>query len=114
MELKTVKSSVRLLSISPRKLQLVADLVKNMTPQNAILQMKFCRKKASLFVLNALKTAISNAENNYNIRIENLLISNISVGKARCMRRFRARAKGRSSRVNKFLANLYISLSVTN
>lgn len=110
--LKTIHSSTRFLRVSPRKLNLVAQLIRNMSPTEAMTQMKFCTKGCARYVLESLKTAVANAENNHNMRIKNLVISNASVGKAKCMKRHHPRAKGRSAAINKFFSNLYISLSL--
>lgn len=112
MSLQTIHSSTRFLRISPRKLNLVAQLIRNMQPAEAIKQMQFSNKGASKYVLESLKTALANAENNHNMRIKNLVISNASVGKAKCLKRHHPRAKGRSAGINKFFSNLYISLSL--
>lgn len=110
--LKTIHSSTRFLRVSPRKLNLVAQLIRNMDPMKAMTQMRFCNKRSAKFVLESLKTAVANAENNHNMRIKNLVISNASVGKAKCIKRHQPRAKGRSAEINKFFSNLYISLSL--
>lgn len=110
--LKTISFSSRMLRTSPRKLNAVAKLVNNLHPKEAIKQMLFCKKKCAKYISECLKSALSSAENNHNMRIDDLIITNASVGKAKCLKRIQPRAKGRSFRINKFFSNLYISLSI--
>lgn len=114
MKIKTVHSSTRIIRVSPRKLNLVARLVRNMTPVEAMRQMQFCNKKAAKHVFDSIKSAVAGAENTHNMRISDLIITNASVGKAACMKRFRARAKGRSASIKKFFSSLYLSLSIVS
>lgn len=110
--LKTIRVSRNFLRISPRKLNLVARSVNQIKPEEALKQMQFCNKKAATFVADIIKSAVASAENTHNMRLKDLVISSISVGKAKCMKRFRPRAKGRAAPIRKFFSNLYLSMSV--
>lgn len=89
-----VKSSVQ-------KINLVADLVRGEKVSDALLQLRFCRRKVAIDLSKVLHSAISNAENNYGMDVDKLYIDKILVGKAFTLKRFRARAKGRSGRIQK-------------
>lgn len=108
--MKRFTYSTRLLRISPRKLNLVAKLIRKDKPKNAIKTLSFCNKQAALYVSKSINSAMSSAENNHNMNINNIFISEATVGKAKCLKRMRPRAKGKNSRINKYLSNLYITL----
>lgn len=99
-----------LLKVTPRKLSLVADLIRNLNVSEALAQLEFCRKRISRDVSDLLKSAISNAENNHNLDIDKLYVSEVRVGKAMTMKRFRARARGRGAKIMKFFSNIEIIL----
>lgn len=107
----SVKASVNRLRTSPRKLNLVAEMIRNEHVSNALLQLTFCSKRIAIDVKKCLQSAIANAENNQGLDIDNLVVSSATVGKAMVMKRFRARAKGRGARILKPFSNLYITLS---
>ena len=106
-----VKSSTRLLRISPQKLNLVAASIRNMKVSDALVQLSFSPKRIAIDVKKCLQSAIANAENNFGLDIDNLVVDSATVGKALVMKRVRARARGRSARINKPFSNLYITLS---
>ena len=94
-----IVSKGKYLKISPRKSQLVADLIRGMDAGEALTVLRFSkRKKAGHIVAKVLNSAIANAQVKYpNIDVDNLFISRIFVGKAPYLKRFRtAPRKGRS------------------
>ncbi len=96
--------------VSPSKLGLVANSIKGMSVNEALLQLQFSRKSVALDVKHVLNSAISNAENNHSMDIDNLFISQIYCGKYKVMKRHRARARGRAGKIQKFFSNLTIIL----
>ena len=94
--------------ISPRKLGLIAGLVRGMKVGEALVQLQFSRKRISGDVKKLLESAIANAENNHNLDIDRLFIAEVKVGKAMVMKRFHARARGRGARVLKPFSNMEI------
>lgn len=94
--------------VSPRKLGLVADLIKGMKAGEALVQLQFSRKRISGEVKKILQSAIANAENNHNLDIDRLYVSEVRVGKAMVMKRFHARGRGRGARVLKPFSNMEI------
>ena len=94
--------------VSPRKLGLVATLIKGMKAGEALVQLQFSRKRISGEVKKVLQSAIANAENNHNLDIDRLYVSEVRVGKAMVMKRFHARARGRGARVLKPFSNMEI------
>ena len=101
------------INISPRKGKLVADTVRERDAGEAISILKFSRrKKGAGIVLKVLNSAIANAQVKHpNIDVDKLFISGIFFDKAPYQKRFRARARGRASRILKKYAHLTIHLS---
>jgi len=98
------------LRVSPFKLNNLVRLIVNKKVNNAVNQLKFSQKRISLSVLKVLNAAIANAENNYQMDIDNLFIKTAFVGKSLSMKRFRPRAKGRASKIIKPFSKLTIVL----
>ena len=94
--------------VSPLKLANIARLIVNQKVDQAVNQLKFSEKRISQNVLKVLNAAISNAENNKQLDIDNLFIKEAYVGKSLSMKRFRPRAKGRASSILKPFSKLTI------
>ena len=110
-KLDNAKATLRMVRISPRKLNLIAGLIRNRSVQNAIVQLSFSKKRVAQQVKKCLLSAVANAENNFGLDVDNLVISEATVGKALNMKRMSPRAKGRGCRINKFFSNLYITVT---
>jgi large subunit ribosomal protein L22 len=95
---------------SPQKLNLVAKEIRKKGVEEAVLKLLFCKKKVAKDVLSVLNSAIANAENNQGLDVDNLYISEIAIGKAFVMKRFRARARGRAGKILKPFSNLKITV----
>ena len=93
------------------KLDLVADMVRNMKVSSAMLQLQFCKKKVASDMYAVLKAAVSNAENNFGLDIDRLYISEILVNKGFFLRRFRPKARGRAGKIMKPFSNIAIFVS---
>ena len=105
---KAINKNVR---TSPRKLALVCNFIKGKKADIALRDLEFTRKKIAKEVSKTVKSAISNAENNYQYDIDNLFVKEAYVGKSLVMKRFRPRAKGRAAPILKPYSNLTIILS---
>jgi large subunit ribosomal protein L22 len=110
VEKKLANAVAKKLRVSPRKLTLVANLIKGMKVNEALITLTFCRKAIALQVKKCLQSAVANAENNFGYDIDNLIVSKSVVGKSFVMKRHIARAKGRAGKINKFFSNLYITV----
>jgi large subunit ribosomal protein L22 len=86
---------------SARKLNLVAQLIRGRKVEEALNILKFSPKAMALDVAKVLASAVANAENNHNLDVDALVITEASVGKSISMKRFVTRARGRSSRIVK-------------
>ena len=95
---------------SPRKLSLVLNHIKGKKADIALRDLEFTRKRVALDVSKTVKSAISNAENNFQYDIDNLFVKEAYVGKSLVMKRFRPRAKGRASPIKKPFSRVTIIL----
>ena len=98
----------RLLRSSPRKLNLVAQLIRGAKASDALNQLSFSRRGIARDVRKVLLSAIANAENNHDLDVDRLVVSEATVGKSLVMKRFRARARGRAGRIEKPFSRLRI------
>lgn len=108
--INSAKAIARLIRVSPRKLNLVAGLIRNMKASEALVQLAFSKKRIANEVKKCLQSAVANAENNFGLDIDSLVVAHASVGKALVMKRTMPRARGRAARINKFFSNLYITV----
>ncbi|HEY6335392.1 MAG TPA: 50S ribosomal protein L22 [Alphaproteobacteria bacterium] len=93
---------------SPRKLNLVAELIRGLAAEQALAELTFSRRRIAGEVKKVLASAIANAENNHQLDVDRLYVAEASVGKALVMKRFHARARGRGARIVKPFSNLRI------
>jgi large subunit ribosomal protein L22 len=98
----------RLLRTSPRKLNLVAQLIRGQKASDALNQLTFSRRGIAQDVKKVLMSAIANAENNHDLDVDRLVVREATVGKSLVMKRFRTRARGRAGRIEKPFARLRI------
>jgi len=98
----------RNIRVSPRKLNLVAGLIRNKPASQAVATLTFSKRRIALQVKKTLESAIANAENNHQLDVDQLVVTRAEVGKSIVMRRFHARGRGRSARVEKFFSHLKI------
>src|ERR1700688_4731417 len=95
------KAVARMLRVSPQKLNLVAQLIRGRKASAALADLQFSRKRIAVDVKKCLESAIANAENNHDLDVDDLVVSEASVGKNLTMKRFHARARGRGGRIEK-------------
>lgn len=98
----------RNIRVSPRKLNLVAGLIRNKPASQAVAILTFSKRRIAQDVRKTLESAITNAENNHQLDVDQLVVVRAEVGKSIVMRRFHARGRGRSSRIEKFFSHLKI------
>ena len=102
------KAVGRMIRASPQKLNLVAQLIRGKKAEQALNDLTFSRRRVAGDVKKVLQSAIANAENNHNLDVDSLIVSEAYVGKNLVMKRFRARAKGRAARILKPFSQLTI------
>jgi large subunit ribosomal protein L22 len=102
------KAIGRLIRISPRKLNLVAQSIRGKKAEAALNELTFSNKRVAGAVKKVLQSAIANAENNHDLDVDDLVISEASVGKNLVMKRFHARARGRGAGIEKPFSQITI------
>lgn len=98
----------RNIRVSPRKLNLVAQSIRGKSAESALTTLTFTHKRIAQDVKKILQSAIANAENNHDLDVDDLIVSEASVGKNMTMKRFRARARGRAARIEKPFSQITI------
>ena len=103
-------AKVRMLKTSPQKLNLVSRMIRNKPVNIALAQLKFSKKRIAKDVRKCLESAIANAENNHDLDIEELVVSEAYVGKNLVLKRGRPRARGRYGKILKPFSQLTIKV----
>jgi large subunit ribosomal protein L22 len=107
-----VSARLRYARISPQKCRLVADQIRGQNVSEALRILRFSPKKAAGLVVKVLESAIANAEHNHGADIDELKVSNVQIDGAPVFTRYRARAKGRGTRISK--RNSHITVRVAD
>lgn len=108
MQAKAVAKTVR---IAPRKVRLVIDLIRGKNAGEAMSILRHTQRGASSAVEKVLKSAIANAEHNYELDPDNLYVSEAFVNEGVTLKRFRPRAQGRASKINKRTSHITVVVS---
>ena len=103
-------AKVRMLKTSPQKLNLVSRMIRNKPVNIALAQLKFSKKRIAKDVRKCLESAIANAENNHDLDIDELVVSEAYVGKNLVLKRGRPRARGRYGKILKPFSQLTIKV----
>jgi large subunit ribosomal protein L22 len=98
----------RAIRTSPRKLNLVAGLIRGKDASQALADLAFSKRRIAVTVRKVLQAAIANAENNHQLDVDRLFVAEAHVGKAIRMRRFHARGRGRSASIVKPFSHLTV------
>ncbi|MGM0884370.1 MAG: 50S ribosomal protein L22 [Bacillota bacterium] len=109
--MQEAKAHAKFVRIAPRKAQLVADLIRGKQVGDAIAILRHTPKSASPILEKLLNSAIANAEHNYQLDVNKLVISQAFVNQGPTMKRFRPRAMGRASRINKRTSHITLVVS---
>jgi large subunit ribosomal protein L22 len=102
------RAVTRLLRVSPQKLNLLAQLIRGKKVDKALADLTFSRKRIARDVKKTLESAIANAENNHDLDVDALIVSEAYVGKKLVMKRLKARARGRAARIEKPFAQITV------
>ncbi|MEK8132708.1 50S ribosomal protein L22 [Paenibacillus filicis] len=109
--MQQAKAIARYVRIAPRKAQLVVDLIRGKQVGEAIAILNHTPKAASPIIEKLLKSAIANAEHNNSLDPNSLVISQVFVDQGPTLKRFRPRAMGRASRINKRTSHITVVVS---
>ena len=102
------KAVSKMLRVSPQKLNLVAQMIRGKKVASALADLEFSRKRIAKEVRKCLELAIANAENNHDLDVDDLVVSEAHVGKALVIKRFTPRGRGRVGRILKPFSHLTI------
>lgn len=97
---------------SPRKVRLVADLVRGKSYEKAMTELSFLPKRASEAIAKLISSAAANAENNFKKNKSDLFVKEIRVDQGITMKRIRPRSRGMAHRINKRTSNVIVTLAV--
>ncbi len=106
-----VRASSRYVRLAPRKARLIADQVRGMHIEQARALLEFSPRGAAEDIRKLIESAAANAENNHDLVADEMLISEITVDEGPTLRRYRPRALGRASRINKRTCHIAVALS---
>ena len=98
----------RVVRSSPRKLNLLAQLIRGKKAERALNALTFSKRRIAVEVKKVLLAAIANAENNHNLDVDQLVVTHASVGKSFKLKRWHARGRGRSAGIEKPFSNITI------
>ena len=110
-DLSNVKAIYKNLRSSPRKVNEILRSIRGKKADIALRDLQFSEKRVSKEISKTLKSAVSNAENNNQLDIDNLIVKEAFVGKGMVMKRYRPRARGRAGEIKKPFTNLTIIVS---
>ena len=108
MEVKAISRYVR---ISPQKVRLIADAIKGKPVETGLNILKFMPQKAAGIVEKVVQSAAANADHNYGLDVDTLVINNLIVDQGPSLKRFRARARGRGARILKKTSHITVILA---
>ena len=108
------KAYLKYLRISPRKVQIVADLIRGKNVGTAMAILMQTPKAASEPLMKLLKSAVANAENNFGMDVEKLVVSQVFATPGPILKRMRPRAQGRAFRINKRTSHVTIAVAEKN
>lgn len=109
-----IKASLQHLRIAPKKVRLVAHLIKGLSIEKADEQLQFCLKGSATNIRKLVKSAVANAVNNQHLKKDNLFIKNIIVNEGVALKRWKPRAMGRAAQIKKRASHVTIVLVEKN
>jgi ribosomal protein L22 len=112
-EIPVVRAKARYVRVAPRKARLVADQIRGLPVDEARTLLSFSPRSAAEDLLRLLDSAAANAEANHELVAEDLRISAVAVDEGPTLKRWRARARGRATRIEKKTSHLSVALTPT-
>src|SRR6056300_1721128 len=109
-----MKAHLKNVRISPKKVNLVADIVRKMNADKAIAILNYTPKKAARILSKLIASAVANAKNNQGKDSSNLMIEEVKVSKGLTIKRFNPISRGRAHPINKFCSHIHVILKEEN
>ncbi|AXX64086.1 50S ribosomal protein L22 [Bombilactobacillus bombi] len=110
-QITSATATAKTVRIAPRKARLVLELIKGKSAAEAMAILQFTPRAGSPIVAKVLKSAIANAEHNYDLDAQSLVVSEAYVNEGPTLKRFRPRAKGSASPINKRTSHITVVVS---
>ena len=111
-QVTSAKATAKTVRIPARKARLVIDLIRGKSVAEAFGILKFTPRSCAYLIEKVLKSAVANAENNFDLDVEDLYVSEAFVNEGPTLKRFRPRAKGSASPINKRTSHITVVVSV--
>lgn len=108
LPLDSASATLKMLRVSPRKLNLVAQLLRGKKVEKALTELSFASQRIARDVKKLLMSAIANAENNHNLEVDSLVVAEATVGKHLIMKRLDIRGRSKAGRIAKPFSNMRI------
>ncbi|MBN2395584.1 MAG: 50S ribosomal protein L22 [Candidatus Atribacteria bacterium] len=105
-----VKSVAKYIPISPRKCRRIIDMIRGKETGSALLQLKFSPTRSARMIYKVLKSAVSNAENNHNMSVDELYVHRAYVDEGPTMKRFQAGPRGRAMRIRERSSHITVEV----
>ena len=106
-----VKARASYVRVAPRKARLIADQVRGKPLEDALTTLRFSSRGAAQDILKLINSAAANAENNHDLVADDLMVADITVDEGPTLRRYRPRALGRATRINKRTSHINVALT---
>jgi large subunit ribosomal protein L22 len=106
-----VKATAKYIRISPQKVRKIIDAVKGEPVEEGLAILKFMPQKAAGMVRKVVRSAVANADQNADLDVDTLVIRNITADQGPMLKRFRARARGRGTRILKRTSHITVTLA---
>ena len=106
-----VKAIARYVRISPQKIRMLADAVKGKPVEKALETLRFMPQKGAGIVEKVLRSAVANADQQPDVDIDDLIVRNLTADQGPMLKRFRARARGRGTRILKRTSHITVTLT---
>ena len=103
-----VRATAKYVRMAPRQVRMVVDEIRNKSVEQALEALQFSTRAAAEPVAKVVRSAVANAENNNNLRADNLVIAAAYVDEGPTLKRIRPRAKGSASRINKRTSHITV------
>ncbi len=104
------KAHLKHVRISPRKVMIVAELIRGKDTKTALAILKHTPKAASAWLIKGLESACANAENNHSMNADSLVVSQVLIGPGPTMKRVMPRAQGRAFRILKRTSHITVAV----
>lgn len=107
-EVKEAKSIARYVRIAPRKVRIVADLIRGKDIDDALAILRFTPKRGAVILEKVLRSAVANAENNFDMNVDNLFVSTCFVDQGPTLKRIHPRSRGQAFSILKHTSHITV------